>query len=236
MKKILAFVAVAVTAVAMASADPLLVGHGYFGVGLGSTVTDHTPPAATLSGAEKTWNFGSNLDFGAGIGVNIPFGGNFGIQPGVDFYVNNLGYHAKYTLLSQTWEQDFTFSYMSLDIPILFTIKINKFNFAVGPYFSIPVGDASIVATNGALNGDKTAFLASHSNFDNKYSNRTGFNFGATLGIGYEQRLGMGMLVFGGRYMHDFLPIEVKDGENNVVKFWRGALAIDVGYKIPLSF
>jgi hypothetical protein len=36
--------------------------------------------------------------------------------------------------------------------------------------------------------------------------------------------------------MHDFLPIEVKDGENNVVKFWRGALAIDVGYKIPLSF
>ena len=128
MKKILAFVAVAVTAVAMASADPLLVGHGYFGVGLGSTVTDHTPPAATLSGAEKTWNFGSNLDFGAGIGVNIPFGGNFGIQPGVDFYVNNLGYHAKYTLLSQTWEQDFTFSYMSLDIPILFTIKINKFN------------------------------------------------------------------------------------------------------------
>ena len=126
---------------------------------------------------------------------------------------------------------DYTFNYLSIDIPVLFTIKVNKFNFAIGPYLSIPLGDVTETLTNIKILNNP------YNDQSYKYPNRSAINFGATLGIGYEQRLGMGMLVFGGRYMHDFLPIEVKDSDSNVIaRLWRGALAIDVGYKIPLSF
>lgn len=234
MKKIIALAVAAVAAVAVASADPLLIGHGYFGVGLGSTVTDSNGKA--LDKDLTSWNFGSNLDFGAGIGINIPFGGYFGFQPGVDFYVNNVGYHAEGTvLLLGTTKADYTFNYLSLDIPLLFTAKVNKWNFALGPYVSIPLGDVA-ATTKGTINN------LSYDNSENpdKLAHSWG-SVGLEVGVGYEQRMGMGRLVIGGNYMLDFIPIEVgtKNSEGKFVaanKFTRRALKLDVTYKLPLSF
>ena len=228
MKKILALAAVAVTAVALASADPLFVGHAYFGVGLGSAVQNwngstSSPTRTDLSKDYTSWNFGSNLDFGAGIAINIPFGDYFGFQPGVDFYVNNVGYHDK-----TSSERDITYTYLSIDIPLLLTAKINKWNFSIGPYVSIPLGD--VTRTNTYTSGSSTS--------STKYNHSWG-SIGAMVGVGYEQRIGLGRLVIGGRYMHDFMPIDVTQKDSlipNYDSLWRGALAVDVAYKIPLSF
>lgn len=234
MKKILAFAAVAVAAVALASADPILVGHGYFGVGIGSTVKNGSGNA--LDSATTSWSFGSNLDFGAGLAVNIPFGGYFGFQPGVDFYVNNVGYNQKYTNIGVEHNNDFTYRYMSIDIPLLLTAKVNKFNFALGPYVSIPVGEMN---KNSVWN-TKTSSTSSTTKGDDTYAHSWG-SIGLLIGMGYEQRMGMGRLVIGGNYMLDFIPIDVirknSDGtETTMAKLERRALKVDVSYKIPLSF
>ena len=226
MKKILALAAVAVTAVALASADPLFVGHAYFGVGLGSAVQNWNSDNNTRSDLSSTaWNFGSNLDFGAGIAINIPFGDYFGFQPGVDFYVNNVGYHYENTHLNSKFDR--TYTYLSLDIPLLLTAKINKWNFSIGPYVSIPLGG-------------EVSHLDSDNTNPARYKHSWG-SIGALVGVGYEQRIGLGRLVIGGRYMHDFMPIDVYQEYSNGYKhdtfsLWRGALAVDVAYKIPISF
>lgn len=225
MKKIMALVAVAVAAVAMASADPVLIGHGYWGSGLGTAVRDADGDKIP----DTKWNFASNMEFGAGLAVNIPFGGYFGVQPGVDFYVNNVGFNTKDSFM----DVDFTFSYMSIDIPVLFTVKLNKWNFAVGPYVSIPVGDVVCAAK---ANNDAGKLVAAGMD-DTKYNHSWG-SVGALISVGYEQRLGMGMLTYGARYMHDFMPITIteKNTDNKYGKSWRGSLAVDIGYKVPLSF
>lgn len=231
MKKILTLIAVSVASIALAVADPIIVGHGYFGVGLGSTVTDSN--GDKISNAK--WNFASNLDFGGGIGVNIPFGGYFGIQPGVDFYVNNVGYTQSSSwsvgALSYSSTTNVKLNYLSLDIPVLFTVKLDKFNFALGPYVSIPLGDIkSTVDATTTVSGTTTPSNDSH-NLQHSWG-----SVGITVGAGYEQRLGMGRLVCGLRYMIDIIPIEIKEGDTVRSKFNRGALAVDLGYKLPLSF
>ena len=240
MKKILAFAVAAVVAVAMASADPLIVGHGYFGVGLGSTVTN-PDGTALYSGSESCkWEFASNLDLGVGVGLNIPFGGYFGVQPGVDFCVNNVGYsyHRATSLESTTVER--TYSYLSLDVPILLTAKLNKFNFALGPYVSFVLGDNITDSNKISETVGGSSWAQDHTGDRADKVLHSWGSVGLAVGIGYEQRLGMGMLVIGGRYMLDFIPIEIQHVEsgNRVTdyKFNRRELAIDVGYKIPLSF
>lgn len=230
MKKILTLIAVSVASIALAVADPIIVGHGYFGVGLGSTVKDSD--GNKIDNAK--WDFASNLDFGGGIGVNIPFGGYFGIQPGVDFYVNNVGYKAgPTTLFGTTTTVNMKYNYLSLDIPVLFTVKLDKFNFALGPYVSIPLGD--IKTDNTTTTDTPSIDYHNTSTTHPAYSHSWG-SVGITVGAGYEQRLGMGRLVCGLRYMIDIIPIEIKDGDTVTGKFNRGALAVDLGYKLPLSF
>lgn len=225
MKKILTLIAVSVASIALAVADPIIVGHGYFGVGLGSTVTDSNGDKIE----DAKWDFASNLDFGGGIGVNIPFGGYFGIQPGVDFYVNNVGCKGSTTVGDTTITSELKFNYLSLDIPVLFTVKLDKWNFALGPYVSIPLGNIKRSAT---INPDPFNMSGT-----SERSHSWG-SVGISVGAGYEQRLGMGRLVCGLRYMIDLIPIEVKSGSGDSVsnKFNRGALAVDLGYKLPLSF
>lgn len=237
MKKIIALAVAAVAAVAVASADPILVGHGYFGVGLGSTVTDKDGNAVDIPviSEKNSWSFGSNLDFGAGIGINIPFGGYFGFQPGVDFYVNNVGYHTDYKVgETVVYNVDYTFNYLSLDIPLLFTAKVNKWNFALGPYVSIPLGDVA-----DTTKGTVASYSKDNTENPDKLAHSWG-SVGLEVGVGYEQRMGMGRLVIGGNYMLDFIPIEVgTKSEGKLVaanKFTRRALKIDVTYKLPLSF
>ncbi|MBR6295240.1 MAG: PorT family protein [Treponema sp.] len=216
MKKILALIAASVASIAIAAADPIVVGHGYLGFGaLGTTFNKDE-----MGFTEKVDVFGAffkNLDFGAGAEINIPFGGYFGVQAGVDFYVNNASYKAE--------EDTYTFNYYSLDIPLLFTAKLEKWNFALGPYLSIPLGD--VISSRESSDGVTALKCA------------TKVNFGITAGVGYEERLGMGRILFGGRYMLDFLPMksaETTASDKRWFEFTRRALLIDIGYKLPLSF
>ena len=120
MKKILSLVAVAVASIALASADPILFAHGFAGWNLGSdyhTTSDNT-----------THPFGTNVDVGAGLALNIPFGGYFGVQPGVDFYFNQFGSKSTNSVtvlgVTTTTVGESGSYYLSLDIPLLLTAKI----------------------------------------------------------------------------------------------------------------
>ena len=56
------------------------------------------------------------------------------------------------------------------------------------------------------------------------------------FGVGYEERLGLGRLVFGARYMLDFMPLEANISGTRDELFTRRGLEIDIGYKVPLTF
>lgn len=214
MKKILAFITAVAASVAIASADIILLPHVYGGLGLGTTegkdAKDFMETTAT------SWLLG------AGLGLNIPFGGYFGIQPGVDFYYNTINAEAK------VGSADGSASYASLDIPLIFTVKYNKFNFGIGPYLSIPVGKLSY---DGDLFKDEGV----------SWKDRdiaTAVNFGLSFEAGYEERLGLGRCLIFVRYMLDFLPTEIEGaaGEDDAKIFTRRGLLLDLGYKLPLSF
>lgn len=209
MKKLIALIAVAVTAVAVAAADPLIVIHGFVNLNALGTSWEHASDNDSAFGA-----FGDNVSIGGGVGVNIPFAGYFGVQPGVDIYGNRVG-----TKNSDTGVVN-SGSYVSLDIPLLFTAKVEKWNFQIGPYVSIPLGDYKLTTKTG-----------SNENSDDK-DITSGALVGMLVGVGYEERLGLGRLVFGARYMLDFMKLEVED----IDMLTRRGLEIDIGYKVPLTF
>ena len=216
MKKLITLLAVSVTAIAVAAADPLIVLHGFVNMNaFGSSYEADLPSSDKMSAFGA---FGDNVSIGGGIGVNIPFAGYFGVQPGVDVYGNRIGF--KY----DNSDNIYAFSYVSLDIPVLFTAKVEKWNFALGPYLSIPLGDLKVTMKNGS----------SESSIDRDVSSSV--NVGLLLGVGYEERLGLGRIVFGARYMLDFMPIETKVGSTTHKDFTRRGLIIDIGYKVPLTF
>lgn len=220
MKKLITFLAVSITAIAVAAADPIIVGHGF--VNLNALGTTYDGSSDTMSAMAA---FGDNVSAGGGVGVNIPFGGYFGIQPEVDFYFNRIGFK------EDTFNNIYTNSYVSLDIPVLFTAKVEKWNFKLGPYLSIPLGN---LKTQTKYSGGGTSDATS-------YDINNGVNVGLLLGVGYEERLGMGRIVFGVNYMLDFLSTETKvptllGGTSIDKQFTRRGLMFDIGYKVPLSF
>ena len=229
MKKILALVAVAVASVALAAADPILFVHGFAGWNAGASHLYDTTNEQAIGPYTYTKSrpFANNLDFGGGVAINIPFGGYFGVQPGLDFYFNQFGTKYTHTVLNTTTSNTYAYSYMSLDIPLLLTIKYKKFNFALGPNFSIPVGDLKVSKNDG----DATSVSGSINHFI----------FGLQFGAGYEERLGMARLIGSVRYLLDLTPalsVTTTDsnGEHNYKYFTRRGLFLDIGAKIPLSF
>ncbi|MBO4318956.1 MAG: PorT family protein [Treponema sp.] len=213
MKKLITLLAVSVTAIAVAAADPLIVLHGFVNLNaFGSTLENNSEDFSALGA------FGDNVSAGGGVGVNIPFGGYFGVQPGVDFYFNRVAFKDKDSDLIGAY------NYVSLDVPVLFTAKLEKWNFALGPYVSIPLGDLNRTRKEGG------------SGINGSLDISTGANIGMLFGVGYEERLGLGRIVFGARYMLDFMPIETKVGSTTHKDFTRRGLIIDIGYKVPLTF
>lgn len=213
MKKLVAFVAVAVAAVTMAVADPLLVVHGNFNfLNLGTTFEKDIKDIKDSADAKDSFNF----SIGGGVGINIPFGGYFGFQPGVDFYYNTIGIEKD--------KDSISYSYSSLEIPLLFTIKYNKFNFALGPYAAFQLGGKYISKNEDS----KHEFTIKDADV---------FNIGLEVRAGYEERIGMGMVVASVGYKLDFLPYKGKVSENGekIGLGTRRGLTVDVGYKIPLS-
>ena len=213
MKKLIALIAVAVTAVAVAAADPLIVIHGFVNLNALGTSWEHASDNDSAFGA-----FGDNVSIGGGVGVNIPFAGYFGVQPGIDIYGNRVG-----TKNSDTGVV-YSGSYVSLDIPLLFTAKVEKWNFQLGPYLSIPLGDL------------KTTLKSGSSEYSDDKDIESNVLVGMLFGVGYEERLGLGRLVFGARYMLDFMPLEANISGTKDKLFTRRGLEIDIGYKVPLTF
>ena len=205
MKKLIAMLAVSVTAIAIAAADPVLVVHGFVNLNALGTSFEQASDNESTFGA-----FGDNISIGGGVGLNIPFAGYFGVQPGIDIYGNRVGTKNDNTGVVKSG------SYVSLDIPLLLTAKVEKWNFQLGPYVSIPLGKFTYKQGDSGTDFDITSNAI----------------VGMVAGIGYEERLGLGRLVFGARYMLDFMKLEVED----IDMLTRRGLEIDIGYKVPLTF
>lgn len=214
MKKTMALIAVLAAGITLASAAPVLSLHGAAGNGFFGTSFAND----TVNQNQKTW--GENWDFAFGAGLNFSLGGNFGIQPEVNLAINNAGY-------TYNTESTLSFNYMSLDIPLLLTFRVNKWNFLVGPYVSFPLTQLTRTTKPNANSNPIT------STFD--IANAPFTVWGLTIGAGYEERIGIGRLVIGARYSFDFTPIQAKNtlGVND---FTRRALYLDVSYKLALDF
>lgn len=245
MKKIVALAAVAVAAISLASAkgfSPVVGVHGFGGENLGTTFADKVD-----ENTKEYLPLMENIDFGAGAFVNITLDGNFGIQPEVNFMVNNVSRKtdSKITVGNSVLLDTTTItslSYYSLDIPVLLTYRYNKFNFAIGPYVSIPLNREypySTKTTNNK-NGDTTTHNYTATG-EAAISNAV--IFGMTAGLDYEQRMGLGRLIYGARYNLDFTPVKYTtsstDTDGNKVytdhnMFTRRFLSVDVGYKLAL--
>lgn len=216
MKKLIALLTVSVAAIAIAAADPVFVGHGFVNFNaLGSSYE------GTISGKMNGLGaFGDGISAGGGVAVNIPFAGYFGVQTGIDFYFNRIGFKNE----SSDWV--YTYKYTSLDLPILLTAKVEKWNFQIGPYFSFPLGNLTEV-TKYPSGGTSAPY---EPDINNPVS------VGMLFGVGYEERLGLGRIVFGANYMMDFMPTTIKPLNTEYKEFTRRGLIIDIGYKVPLTF
>lgn len=222
MKKIVAFMAIALTAVSLASAKGIAVGvHGYLGEGWGSAYADDSQPQKP---------FGENLYFGGGAYFSYGFKSALAIQPEVNFRVNNIGSRNSTTLLGNTTTTTNRWTYNSVDIPVLLTYQYKKFNLLIGPYISIPVSGLSYTRTT-TLNGDSSTTSGT------VVDTLSGVTFGATVGLEYAMRMGPGRLVVGGRYFHDFNPVKYEstdsDGNKSTTNyFYRGAAEVTVGFQM----
>ena len=230
MKKIVAFMAIALAAVSLASAKGIAVGvHGYLGEGWGSAYAD------TDSQPQKP--FGENLYFGGGAYFSYGFKSALAIQPEVNFRINNIGYRSSATVAGVTTTDTTRWTYNSVDIPVLLTYQYKKFNLLIGPYISIPVSGLSYTNVHTVANSPVSALNGTTETSGTVRDTLSGVTFGATVGLEYAMRMGPGRLVVGGRYFHDFNPVkyETTDGDGNKSTtnyFYRGAAEVTVGFQL----
>ena len=125
MKKILTILAAAIMSAAIATADTVFIPHVYGGFGLGTKVDGDLP----LS--EEKQNYKDSWIAGMGMELNVPMGTYFGVQSGLNFFINNYAVDEHFTGQLR---------YYSLDIPLLLTCSYGAFNLVAGPYASIPIG------------------------------------------------------------------------------------------------
>lgn len=201
MKKILTILAATIVSVALATADTVFIPHMYGGFGLGSKMDGDNP----LS--EEKQSYANSWIAGMGAELNVPVSTYFGIQSGLNFFINN------YAIDDNVTGQ---LRYYSLDVPFMLTFSYGAFNFVAGPYASIPIGK---------IRGSK--------DLDGKTNSDTKINFGVVAGLGFEKKMGTGRALIEGRYMFDLLPM--KDDDNEAI-FTRRGLLIDLGYKVPVLF
>ena len=217
MKKTVALIAVLAAGITLASAAPVLSLHGAAGNGFFGTSFAND----SINENQKTW--GENWDFAFGAGLNFSLGGNFGIQPEVNFAINNAGYTVNDSTRTRSY------NYMSVDVPVLLTFRVNKWNLLIGPYVSFPVTQLTETVKTSP---DATAVTNTKNIVNQPFT-----IWGLTVGAGYEERIGIGRLVFGARYSLDFTPIKIEGllgGATDV--FYRRALYLDVSYKLALDF
>lgn len=229
MKKTLAIVAVLAAAVSLASAKSysMTIGaRGMFGMGLGTTFAD----------SNTNQELGKSMNAGGGLFLNFPLAYGIGIQPEVDFTYNIVGTKSVTTAGSLTTTTVGTTSYSTIDIPVNFTYKFNKFTFLAGPVFTIPVGQLSGEGTVTTVIGDNTTT----SNYKNDPVDiGSPFIVGMDVGAEYSMRIGLFQGFAGVRYNLDFMPMKNKVTQSdNTVKttelFTRRYLSAEIGLRMAL--
>jgi len=237
-KLALSMVAVALVSMTAATAksktNVSLIPHGYIGLtNCGTSYAGDTQP-------EKR-PLGQNILAGGGLEANIGLTNMLGIQTGINYMWNNVGSEkvTSNTILGTTVTTDTksTYTYSSLDFPVLLTLKVSSFSLEAGPYLSLPVGKVTN-ATSAKITGGSSSSNSSGSS-ENEFSNKV--LFGLMFGGNYETKAGPGKLVAGARYMLDFSPVTVitlKDADGKTTStadlFTRRALLLNLGYKISL--
>ena len=249
MKKTIAIVAVLAAALSLASAKSLgltLGVHGTFGWGLGKSWSSNIQDSidtATNNGATAEDPFTSNMLYGGGAYVNIPLVSALGLQPEVNFMVNNAGYTStdsgSSTILgittAYTSKVDSSVKYSSVDIPVFLSVKFKKFNFLVGTYIPITVSQLDMTTDSYATTTIGSSTTETDPDpFTASYDIASSPLFGMAFGFDYINRIGLARLVTGVRYMLDFTPVTIKIDDDTQEVFTRRALTANLGVCIPL--
>lgn len=225
MKKTIAIVAVLAAALSFASAKSYSFtfgAHGFFGEGWGKSWSDDKANDLTTlknNGATVANPFEKNMLYGGGAFVNLPINGTVGVQPEVNYMVNNAGVTVTKSNLTTTH----TVTYNSIDIPVLLTYKAQKFTFLVGPYISIPVSKLNITDVIPVIGSQPDSKEIS-----------TKPIFGMAFGANVAERMGGQYLILGARYMLDFSGIGYTDSNNVEYEFTRRGLTLDAGIRFAL--
>ena len=230
MKKIITTLLLAASAISLAGAKSrnssmAVIAHGTIGYNLG---TSFDSDKASANG-----NFGGNMLFGGGLGFNygIPALSGLGVQAEVNYKLNSVSTKSETSsVVSNTTVK--TYSYSSIDIPLLATLSIGNFQLLAGPYISFPVSDLSRKSKSTTTVGSTTSSTDS----DGTISAIDSPIFGLTFGGSWTKDLGAVNGFIGVRYSLDFSPVSYtnKDIDATTKYFTRRGLDIDAGIKFYL--
>ncbi len=146
-----------------------------------------------------------------GLQAELSIIGNNGLKYEIDFYDDMYGYVTG----------SMTYSYTSLDIPVLLSFDVisrERFCFTLfaGPYISFPTYKLKVSVEEGSVSGTDQGDIDS------------AVIFGLTGGVSSAFSLGKGAIIADIRYNLDFIPINVE----NTNLFTRRFLAISAGYQL----
>lgn len=201
MKKIIAMAVVAAVAVSMVCAQITVGAKGTFGMNLGSQIADKHLLGDDVKNVFMVNGGGSiygryNLPALPALGVQLEFG-----------LTANSGAGTKVEMLGVEMTQ--TYSYLSLDFPLLVTYDIPVGSIMITPMvgvnFSVPVGSPKLTVTAGGekdsakVDGVKVA----------------GFIPGIVAGVEVGIPAGPGSVIAGLSYVNDFTRVKAKyDGDD----------------------
>lgn len=201
-----------------------VIAHGTIGYNLG---TSFDSDKASADG-----NFGGNMLFGGGLGFNygIPALSGLGVQAEVNYKLNSVSTKSTTSLVVSTTTTVTTYSYSSIDVPLLATLSIKNFQLLAGPYISFPVSDLSWKSKSTTTAGSTTSSTDS----DGTISAIDSPIFGLTFGGSWTKDLGAVNGFIGARYSLDFSPVSYTNKDTTTKYFTRRGLDIDAGIKFYL--
>ncbi|MBD5404249.1 MAG: PorT family protein [Treponema sp.] len=231
MKRLVTLVAALAFAGAAFALDFSVGARGNFNMGLGTTF-----------GGDTKEMVDSLKDMGADVSYPLVVGGGFGVYGHIGFldFGNNLTLGAtlefgmnfnngKSFKVKDVDDSKVTYYAHSIDIPLMITLKVPvaetvKFDFGLGPNFSIPFGAGTVM--------DDEKYLLKDYYDKVSYNLNIGLIFDADVGF----KVGPGYVLVDLRYLLDFTPTTAKPKNNGVSAeksemFYRRSLNLGVGYE-----
>jgi hypothetical protein len=165
----------------------------------------------------------------------------FGVQSGMNYMVNQgMSYMTAQSdaspLASSAGAPGSLINvwYTSLDIPLLARFEYKPDDFLlggfIGPYVSIPMGNALISGYRPGKSADPFGNGASPDADASDFSAKLGgISYGISLGLFVGYKTGPGYLVIDAGYMRDYHAIKARDDLGEV--FTRSAINLKIGYE-----